>query len=136
MKTTLIILFVMLSVACANVHVANTAQHLKSDTEVHFRFNSDDILPKYTSKLDKDIAFLKKYPDKAVTIEGHACLLGENEYNLDLGDRRAKAIKAYLIKKGIDAERIITVTFGEEQPKEHYKSTRENRRIVIKDMNK
>jgi outer membrane protein OmpA-like peptidoglycan-associated protein len=136
MKTTLLILFVILSVACSNVHVANTSQHLKSDTEVKFRFNSDNILNKYTQKLDKDIAFLKRYPDKAVTIEGHTCLLGENEYNLDLGDRRAKMIKAYFIKNGIDAERIITVTYGEEKPKEHYKSTRENRRIIIMDMNK
>lgn len=51
-----------------------------------------------------------------ITIEGHADERGTNEYNLGLGDRRAKATRDYLVAAGIDATRVVTISYGEERP--------------------
>ncbi|MFH0898639.1 MAG: OmpA family protein [bacterium] len=126
-----------LSFACAQPKHAETLPvSYKADSEIKFRFAESDVLSKYESVLEDDVTYLKNNPTKAVVIEGNTDVLGENEYNLDLGDQRAKAVKAYFIEKGIEASRIITITYGEEQPKKDANTTRENRRVVIRDMNK
>jgi peptidoglycan-associated lipoprotein len=60
--------------------------------------------------------FLKGYPQMHVTIEGHCDERGSTEYNLALGDRRANAVKQYLISLGIPDERFNAVSFGKEKP--------------------
>ena len=50
-------------------------------------------------------------------IQGHTCNIGTPEYNLALGDRRAKAVQDYLLSRGIDASRLTTISYGEESPK-------------------
>ena len=59
-------------------------------------------------------------------IEGHTCNIGTAEYNLALGDRRANAVKDYLVSRGIGADRLRTVSYGEERPK--YDNAREETR--------
>ena len=59
-------------------------------------------------------------------IEGHTCSIGTAEYNLALGDRRANAVKDYLVSRGISAERMRTISYGEERPK--YDNSREETR--------
>ena len=59
-------------------------------------------------------------------IEGHTCNIGTAEYNLALGDRRANAVKDYLVSRGIGAERLRTISYGEERPK--YDNSREETR--------
>lgn len=59
--------------------------------------------------------YLRENPDKTVLVEGHCCDLATNEYNMALGQRRADAVKAYLIGQGINVSRIETVSYGEEQ---------------------
>jgi OOP family OmpA-OmpF porin len=61
-----------------------------------------------------------------LTIEGHTCNIGTAEYNLALGERRAKAVRDYLVSRGVAADRLNTVSFGEEQPK--YDNSREETR--------
>ena len=61
-----------------------------------------------------------------VTIEGHTCNIGTAEYNLALGDRRANAVRAYLLGRGVTADRLRTVSYGEERPK--YDNAREETR--------
>jgi outer membrane protein OmpA-like peptidoglycan-associated protein len=61
-----------------------------------------------------------------LTIEGHTCNIGTAEYNLALGDRRANAVKAYMVSQGISADRMSTVSYGEERPK--YDNAREETR--------
>ena len=51
-----------------------------------------------------------------MTIEGHCDERGSTEYNLGLGDRRAAAVKQYLVSQGISADRLSTVSFGKEKP--------------------
>jgi peptidoglycan-associated lipoprotein len=59
---------------------------------------------------------LKKYPKWAITVEGHCDERGTAEYNLSLGERRAVAVKSYLVSLGIAADRILTVSYGKEFP--------------------
>lgn len=66
--------------------------------------------------LDKMITWLNRYKDKLFTIEGHADERGTAEYNLALGERRAEAVRKYLVKHGIAESRISTVSFGKERP--------------------
>src|SRR2546422_6496593 len=66
--------------------------------------------------LSKTGDFLKNYPRFKVTIEGHCDERGSTEYNLALGDRRATAVKQYLVSLGVSADRLSTVSFGKEKP--------------------
>ena len=59
---------------------------------------------------------MKKWSSTKVTVEGHCDNRGTPEYNLALGDRRAAAVKTYMLSLGLAADRIATVSKGEEQP--------------------
>jgi peptidoglycan-associated lipoprotein len=80
-----------------------------------FAFDKADIRPEEAAKLDQNVEWLKGN-DVLILVEGHADERGTNEYNLALGERRAKAVRDYLVSKGIAAERISTVSYGEERP--------------------
>ena len=61
-------------------------------------------------------------------IEGHTCNIGTAEYNLALGERRAMSVREYLVSQGISADRLRTVSYGEERPK-HDNAREETRRL-------
>ena len=84
---------------------------------IHFLSNSDFILDEETKQLDQNVSWLKQNPNAVMILEGHCDEWGEHSYNMELGDRRAREVKAYLIEKGIEADRIImVVSFGETRP--------------------
>jgi peptidoglycan-associated lipoprotein len=83
---------------------------------VLFDYDSSVLDPDATQILDRQAAWLRQYPDIIVTIEGHADERGTREYNLALGDRRANAVKNYLVALGISADRVLTISYGEERP--------------------
>jgi peptidoglycan-associated lipoprotein len=83
--------------------------------DVHFDFDKYDIRPGDASILDANAAWLKTNTD-LVLIEGHCDERGTAEYNLALGDRRAKATMRYLVGRGVRAGRITTVSLGKERP--------------------
>ena len=60
--------------------------------------------------------FFRRYPTMRITIEGHCDERGSTEYNLALGDRRANAVKQYLVGLGIPGDRLNTVSYGKEKP--------------------
>ncbi len=66
--------------------------------------------------LGKDVEWLKKWTSTKVMVEGHADSRGTNEYNLALGERRADAVRDYLVSLGVPTDRITIVSKGEEQP--------------------
>jgi len=66
--------------------------------------------------LDRQAAFLRRYPSVMLMIEGHADERGTREYNLALGDRRAQAAKDYLLAQGVTSNRLTTTTYGKERP--------------------
>ncbi len=94
--------------------------------DVHFEFDRYTLRPDALSILDDAITAMRANPGLRLTIEGHTCNIGTAEYNLALGERRAKAVRDYLVSRGIAADRLATVSFGEEQPK--YDNSREETR--------
>ena len=85
---------------------------------VFFDFNKSNITAAAKATLDKQVAWLKKYPNYAITVEGHCDERGTREYNLALGDRRATAVKNYLVAAGLPAARVKTISYGKERPAE------------------
>jgi peptidoglycan-associated lipoprotein len=83
---------------------------------VFFDFNESDLTPEARATLDRQAAWLKKYPNVNVTIEGHCDERGTREYNLALGERRASAVKNYLVADGIGSARVKTISYGKERP--------------------
>lgn len=84
--------------------------------DIFFDYDKATIRDDQKAALNQDLAWLKANAGVKITIEGHADERGTNEYNLALGERRAKATKDYLIAAGIDAARIATISYGEERP--------------------
>jgi peptidoglycan-associated lipoprotein len=83
---------------------------------VFFGFDKSDVSAEARATLDRQAAWLKKYPSVKVTVEGHCDERGTREYNLALGERRATSAKNYLVAAGISADRLKTVSYGKERP--------------------
>ncbi len=83
---------------------------------VFFDFNKSNIKPEGRVTLQRQAAWLKKYPNVTVTIEGHCDERGTEEYNLALGERRATAARNALVALGIAPNRIKTISYGKERP--------------------
>ncbi len=84
--------------------------------DVHFDFDRYNLRPEALKILDEAIPKLQSNPDLNVTVEGHCDSTGTVEYNLALGERRANAVRDYLVNRGIAAGRLRTVSYGEERP--------------------
>ncbi len=84
--------------------------------EIFFAFDQYDLDTEDRSVLRANADWLKKNPSVRVEVEGHSDERGTNEYNLALGAKRAQAAKDYLISLGVSADRIATVSYGEEIP--------------------
>jgi outer membrane protein OmpA-like peptidoglycan-associated protein len=86
------------------------------------------------TELDRKAEILKRYPDINIQLEGHACDIGSNAVNMQLGQRRADTAKDYLVGKGIAANRIITASKGKTEPiapNTNEENRRKNRRVKI-----
>jgi peptidoglycan-associated lipoprotein len=84
--------------------------------DAYFDYDKADIRPDARAALSQTADFLKGHPSIKATIEGHCDERGSTEYNLGLGDRRASAVKQYLVSLGVSADRLSTVSFGKEKP--------------------
>jgi peptidoglycan-associated lipoprotein len=89
---------------------------LQEVRDAYFDYDKADIRPDARAALSKTADFLKNNPRFKVTIEGHCDERGSTEYNLGLGDRRANAVKQYIVSLGVSADRVSTVSFGKEKP--------------------
>ena len=92
---------------------ADTAKGLQ---KIHFDFDQSDVKSEFKKTLEGNANYLKDHDKTSVTIEGHCDERGTAEYNLALGERRAMSTKKYLISLGISADRIYTISYGEELP--------------------
>ena len=83
---------------------------------IYFDFDKYDIRPGDAKVLDSNAQWLKSNANQLVLIEGHCDERGTNEYNLALGERRAKSTMNYLVSQGVQASRITIISYGEERP--------------------
>ena len=119
-------------------HAQKSPQPIHSKSyrvEVHFPFNSAKIMPAYRNDLKKLVAVMKRKPKVKLIVEGHTDSIGTYAYNQKLSQKRANAVKAYLIHHGISASRIKAIGYGERRPiaTNMYKDGRaKNRRVVAK----
>ncbi|MDZ7363592.1 MAG: peptidoglycan-associated lipoprotein Pal [candidate division KSB1 bacterium] len=83
---------------------------------IYFDFDRYELTPEALQTLADNARVLKAHPDARVMIEGHCDERGTVEYNLALGDKRAKAAKDYLISLGVNPAQISTISYGKERP--------------------
>ncbi len=81
-----------------------------------FELDKYNIRPDARAVLDSVASWLNDHTDINILIEGHCDERGTNEYNLALGEKRAKAARDYLISRGVSSKRMSTITYGEEKP--------------------
>jgi peptidoglycan-associated lipoprotein len=85
-------------------------------TDVFFALDSIELNAEGRSAIQKNVEYLKRWTSTKILVEGHADSRGSNEYNLALAERRADAVRDYLVSLGIPADRVTIVSKGEEQP--------------------
>lgn len=86
------------------------------ENKILFEFDSSELSQSARSSLEENARWLKEDGARTLLIEGHTDEQGTNEYNLGLGDRRARAAKDYLVALGVAEKRIRIITYGEERP--------------------
>ena len=92
-------------------------ERIEINDKIFFAYDSDRILPRSYELLDNVAAVINDHIEiPAIFIEGHTDADGKDQYNLDLSDRRAKSVRAYLIDKGVADERLQAEGFGETKP--------------------
>jgi peptidoglycan-associated lipoprotein len=84
--------------------------------DVFFAYDATDITDEAKGIMQKDVDWMKKWTTTKVMVEGHADSRGTNEYNLALGERRAEAVRNYMVSLGVPLDRMTIVSKGEEQP--------------------
>ena len=84
--------------------------------DVHFDFDKYDLTENARQILAGHARILKDNPGVKILVEGHCDERGTTEYNLTLGERRAAAVREYLVNYGIDPSRVSTISYGEERP--------------------
>jgi peptidoglycan-associated lipoprotein len=115
----------LMTVACdtdsqdVTMHAAaGTAGDFKANIKdrVFFNFNQHDVDAKSKKVLEKQADWLKTYQATKAVVEGHADARGTREYNLALGNKRAESAKKELVKLGVTADRLKTISYGKERP--------------------
>ncbi|KIH77642.1 peptidoglycan-associated lipoprotein [Geoalkalibacter ferrihydriticus] len=102
---------------------------------VHFEFDAFTLSSRAQEILTRNAAYLRANPEVKVLIEGHTDERGSDEYNLALGERRAQAVRNFLVSLGIAAERLSIISYGEElplDPANHEDAWAKNRRAEFK----
>jgi outer membrane protein OmpA-like peptidoglycan-associated protein len=96
--------------------------------DVHFDFDRSLLRPDALRVLDEVVTAMNANSSLRLQIEGHTCNIGTAEYNVALSERRAHSVRDYLISRGIAADRLSTVAYGEERPK-HDNTAEDTRRL-------
>ena len=107
---------------------------MAAGTVFYFDFDSSTLKPSAQAALDAHIALLRSN-DRSVRLEGHTDERGTRDYNMALGERRANAVRDYMVVNGVASYRIETVSYGEEQPVAYgsgESNWSKNRRVELK----
>ena len=87
-----------------------------AEENVFFAFDSSALSLDATEVVETQVKWLKKHDNVNVVVQGYCDERGTREYNLALGERRANAVKQYMVSQGIDANRISIISYGKEKP--------------------
>jgi peptidoglycan-associated lipoprotein len=87
-----------------------------SSLRIQFAFDDYNLSSKAKDNLGKIASWMSENPAVKIQVEGHTCEVGNNEYNLALGERRAKIAKRYLVGLGVSSRRVSTISYGKERP--------------------
>ncbi|MGL5112982.1 MAG: OmpA family protein [Flavobacterium sp.] len=120
---------------CPEIAKADIVRITYIGSKIFFENNSDKLKVASLSQLDELTKILNKYEGARLTIEGHADSVGAADFNLTLSQKRADAVKQYLIGKGIDSSRLTSIGYGESQPIASNKTAlgrAKNRRVELK----
>ncbi len=107
---------------------------LRENNTIYFNYDSDQIQDQYIGVMQAHAQYLRDNPDSRVIIEGHTDERGTPEYNIALGERRARSVARYMQNLGVDVNQLSIVSYGEEKPIDpgHSESSwSKNRRAVI-----
>lgn len=84
--------------------------------DIYYAFDSTNLADKAQETLKENAKWMKAHPAARVEVEGHCDDIGSAEYNLALGAKRAEVAKDFLVSQGIDASRLVTISYGKEAP--------------------
>ena len=129
-------------VELGNVEKAKTPEEIRQEQKealmqnqiVYFDFDRSSVSSEFYSLLNEHAEFLRNNPSQGVTIEGHCDKRGTPEYNIALGERRAKSVETFLQNAGVSASQISVVSYGEEKPivsGDSESAFKQNRRAVL-----
>ena len=102
--------------APAAVHGSSADFQQNVGDRVFFAYDKSDLDDRDRQTLQKQAAWLQRYPTVVLTLEGHCDERGTREYNLALGARRAQSVKDYLVSLGVSGARLETISYGKERP--------------------
>lgn len=136
--TMLLMMFFLAS--CAGGMAGRKAAHATSEVkidlpapQVHFATGKDKVISKDQDLLIQNARFIKENPDVVIVLEGHCDERGSERLNMALGDRRARSVKADLIREGVlEAQLATIISYGEKQPVDpahNEKAWKKNRRV-------
>ncbi|MEZ0259691.1 MAG: peptidoglycan-associated lipoprotein Pal [Alphaproteobacteria bacterium] len=83
---------------------------------VFFGYDQYDLTSEARSTIERQAQWMKQYPSVSIMVEGHADERGTREYNIALGEKRASAVRNYLIANGVEPSRLQTISYGKERP--------------------
>lgn len=95
---------------------AAVAEIVENFRRVYFEFDSSTLTPSTRDALLANTEILRRHRTVSVEVQGHCDDRGTTEYNLSLGDRRARAIRDYLVKAGVSPQQLTAISFGKERP--------------------
>lgn len=96
--------------------IEGSAVGARAHDRVFFGYDSAVLSSTAQGTLDRQVSYLKKNSSVTAVVEGHCDERGTREYNLALGERRAAAVKSYLVNSGIESGRITVISYGKERP--------------------
>lgn len=135
MKTILLFFLFIFIVGCHSQSSTQTSQSAAPPpftlkTAVYFDVGRDEI--KNQEVIRHNAAWLKGHPEKVIVLEGHCDERGSREYNLNLGDRRARAVMKALMEQGVPENQLVIISYGKDRPlirAHHEEGWAENRRV-------
>ena len=112
----------------------NGPAELAGNNVIYFGYDSDQIQDQYISVMQEHAKYLRSNPDARIVIEGHTDERGTPEYNIALGERRARSVASYMKNLGVDINQLSIVSYGEEKPLDpshNEQAWSKNRRAVL-----